>query len=154
MVLDASAYVLEYDFDAPRMSPDPRRRPSRPGVRRSSSGRAVPLIGVRPPARRATPVRLLRRDEIRRSARWGFRSGHGRTGGTTWRRQRRRRGETGLGRRLAGYAWRYRRNVLLALGSSLAGMAVMALVPLVTKVIIDDVIVDTTRLPRASGPAC
>ncbi|WP_405784235.1 ABC transporter ATP-binding protein [Streptomyces sp. NBC_00859] len=44
-----------------------------------------------------------------------------------------------------GYAWRYRRNVLLALGSSLAGMAVMALVPLVTKVIIDDVIGDGTR---------
>ncbi|WP_406142535.1 ABC transporter ATP-binding protein [Streptomyces sp. NBC_01089] len=44
-----------------------------------------------------------------------------------------------------GYAWRYRRNVLLALGSSLAGMAVMALVPLVTKVIIDDVIGNGTR---------
>ncbi|WP_328538663.1 ABC transporter ATP-binding protein [Streptomyces sp. NBC_00344] len=53
--------------------------------------------------------------------------------------------EPGWGRRLAGYAWRYRRNVLLALGSSLAGMAVMALVPLVTKVIIDDVIGDHTR---------
>ncbi|MFE7759492.1 ABC transporter ATP-binding protein [Streptomyces sp. NPDC057429] len=49
------------------------------------------------------------------------------------------------GRRLTGYAWRYRRNVLLALGSSLAGMAVMALVPLITKVIIDDVVVDHTR---------
>ncbi|MFI8104258.1 ABC transporter ATP-binding protein [Streptomyces sp. NPDC086023] len=36
-------------------------------------------------------------------------------------------------------------NVLLALGSSLGGMAVMALVPLVTKVIIDDVIGDHTR---------
>ncbi|WP_406450274.1 ABC transporter ATP-binding protein/permease [Streptomyces sp. NBC_00876] len=61
-------------------------------------------------------------------------------------------GETGSGqqpagwaRRLSGYAWRYRRNVLLALGSSLAGMAVMALVPLVTKVIIDDVVVGHTR---------
>ncbi|MFE3494153.1 ABC transporter ATP-binding protein [Streptomyces sp. NPDC059175] len=43
-------------------------------------------------------------------------------------------------RRLAGYAWRYRGNVLLALGSSLAGMAVMAVVPLITKVVIDDVI--------------
>ncbi|MET7648769.1 ABC transporter ATP-binding protein [Streptomyces sp. NPDC005426] len=51
----------------------------------------------------------------------------------------------GWARRLCGYAWRYRRNVLLALGSSLAGMAVMALVPLVTKVIIDDVVVDHTR---------
>ncbi|MEU1281801.1 ABC transporter ATP-binding protein [Streptomyces sp. NPDC005805] len=46
----------------------------------------------------------------------------------------------GWARRLSGYAWRYRRNVLLALGSSLAGMAVMALVPLITKVVIDDVI--------------
>ncbi|MFJ5291822.1 ABC transporter ATP-binding protein [Streptomyces sp. NPDC088348] len=51
----------------------------------------------------------------------------------------------GWARRLTGYAWRYRRNVLLALGSSLAGMAVMALVPLVTKVIIDDVIGNGTR---------
>ncbi|MFJ9676734.1 ABC transporter ATP-binding protein [Streptomyces sp. NPDC101194] len=52
---------------------------------------------------------------------------------------------SGWARRLIGYAWRYRRNVLLALGSSLAGMAVMALVPLITKVIIDDVVVDHTR---------
>ncbi|MFE3824021.1 ABC transporter ATP-binding protein [Streptomyces sp. NPDC059092] len=46
----------------------------------------------------------------------------------------------GWARRLSGYAWRYRRNVVLALGSSLVGMAVMALVPLITKVVIDDVI--------------
>ncbi|MFE9460854.1 ABC transporter ATP-binding protein [Streptomyces californicus] len=51
----------------------------------------------------------------------------------------------GWGRRLTGYAWRYRRNVVLALGSSLAGMAVMALVPLITKVVIDDVVTDHTR---------
>lgn len=51
----------------------------------------------------------------------------------------------GWGRRLAAYTWRYRLNVLLALGSSLAGMAVMALVPLVTRVIIDDVIGDGSR---------
>ncbi|MBP2039383.1 ABC transporter ATP-binding protein [Streptomyces avidinii] len=51
----------------------------------------------------------------------------------------------GWGRRLAAYTWRYRTNVLLALGSSLAGMAVMSVVPLVTKVIIDDVIGDGTR---------
>ncbi|MFI2367001.1 ABC transporter ATP-binding protein [Streptomyces sp. NPDC018833] len=50
------------------------------------------------------------------------------------------RKEDGWARRLAGYAWRYRRNVVLALGSSLGGMAVMALVPLITKVVIDDVI--------------
>ncbi|MEU4498725.1 ABC transporter ATP-binding protein [Streptomyces sp. NPDC023998] len=53
--------------------------------------------------------------------------------------------EQSWARRLSGYAWRYRRNVLLALGSSLAGMAVMALVPLITKVVIDDVIGDRTR---------
>ncbi|MGW0691370.1 ABC transporter ATP-binding protein [Streptomyces sp. NBC_01578] len=51
----------------------------------------------------------------------------------------------GWARRLGGYAWRYRRNVLLALGSSLAGMAVLALVPLITKVIIDDVVGNHTR---------
>ncbi|MFG2993291.1 ABC transporter ATP-binding protein [Streptomyces sp. NPDC048257] len=51
----------------------------------------------------------------------------------------------GWGKRLAAYTWRYRTNVLLALGSSLAGMAVMAVVPLVTKVIIDDVIGDQTK---------
>ncbi|MEV7424193.1 ABC transporter ATP-binding protein [Streptomyces sp. NPDC091212] len=54
-------------------------------------------------------------------------------------------GEEGWARRLTGYAWRYRRNVMLALGSSLAGMAVMALVPLITKVVIDDVIGDGSR---------
>ncbi|MFJ9340829.1 ABC transporter ATP-binding protein [Streptomyces sp. NPDC101733] len=53
--------------------------------------------------------------------------------------------KSGWGRRLAGYTWRYKANVLLALGSSLAGMAVMALVPLVTRVIIDDVIGDKTK---------
>ncbi|MGW0575502.1 ABC transporter ATP-binding protein [Streptomyces sp. NPDC002920] len=53
--------------------------------------------------------------------------------------------QRGWARRLAGYAWRYRKDVVLALGSSLLGMAVMALVPLVTKVIIDDVIGGHTR---------
>ncbi|MCM2575919.1 ABC transporter ATP-binding protein [Streptomyces meridianus] len=46
---------------------------------------------------------------------------------------------------MTAYAWRYRRNVLLALGSSLAGMGVMALVPLVVKLIIDDVVVGHRR---------
>ncbi|WP_432254106.1 ABC transporter transmembrane domain-containing protein [Streptomyces sp. HNM1019] len=61
------------------------------------------------------------------------------------------RGEKGPGagqgwvRRLFGYCWRYRGDVLLALGASLAGMAVMALVPLVPKLIIDDVIVSHDR---------
>ncbi|MGW2226092.1 ABC transporter ATP-binding protein [Streptomyces formicae] len=48
--------------------------------------------------------------------------------------------QRGWARRLVGYAWRYPKDVVLSLGSSLAGMAVMALVPLITKVIIDDVI--------------
>ncbi|MGW0606482.1 ABC transporter ATP-binding protein [Streptomyces sp. NPDC002640] len=51
----------------------------------------------------------------------------------------------GWARRLTAYAWRHPKDVILALGSSLAGMAVMALIPLITKVIIDDVIVDRTR---------
>lgn len=46
----------------------------------------------------------------------------------------------GWARRLAGYCWRYRSTVLLALGSSLVGMAVTALVPLIPRLIIDDVI--------------
>ncbi|CAM5412142.1 ABC transporter ATP-binding protein [Streptomyces fumanus] len=53
--------------------------------------------------------------------------------------------QRGWVRRLAGYAWRHPRDVVLALGSSLAGMAVLALVPLITKVIIDDVIGAKTR---------
>ncbi|WP_221352744.1 ABC transporter ATP-binding protein [Streptomyces beigongshangae] len=53
--------------------------------------------------------------------------------------------QRGWARRLAGYAWRYPKDVVLALGASLGGMAVMALVPLITKVIIDDVIGDGSR---------
>ncbi|MFI9805921.1 ABC transporter ATP-binding protein [Streptomyces sp. NPDC052301] len=53
--------------------------------------------------------------------------------------------QRGWARRLAAYAWRYPKDVVLALGSSLAGMAVMAVVPLITKVIIDDVIDTHTR---------
>ena len=49
--------------------------------------------------------------------------------------------EQGWLRRLSAYAWRYKRSVLLSLGASLAGMAVTALVPLVPKLIIDDVII-------------
>ncbi|MDX3229852.1 ABC transporter ATP-binding protein [Streptomyces sp. ME19-01-6] len=51
----------------------------------------------------------------------------------------------GWARRLIRYCWRYRRDVTLALGASLGGMAVTALVPLVTKLIIDDVIVEHHR---------
>ncbi|WP_225831974.1 ABC transporter ATP-binding protein [Streptomyces sp. NK08204] len=57
--------------------------------------------------------------------------------------------QRGWARRLAGYAWRYPKDVVLALGSSLGGMAVMAVVPLITKVIIDDVI---GHHSRAMGP--
>ncbi|WP_432171718.1 ABC transporter ATP-binding protein [Streptomyces sp. 1222.5] len=57
--------------------------------------------------------------------------------------------QRGWARRLAAYAWRYPKDVVLALGSSLAGMAVLAVVPLITKVIIDDVIGDHSR---AMGP--
>ncbi|MGW2331328.1 ABC transporter transmembrane domain-containing protein [Streptomyces sp. NPDC001700] len=53
--------------------------------------------------------------------------------------------DQGWARRLTRLSLRYRRNVLLALGSSLAGMGVMALVPLVTKLIIDEVIVQHDR---------
>ncbi|MEV3971167.1 ABC transporter ATP-binding protein [Streptomyces sp. NPDC050698] len=53
--------------------------------------------------------------------------------------------QRGWARRLWAYAWRHPKDVVLALGSSLAGMAVMALVPLITKVIIDDVIGGHTR---------
>ncbi|EST37992.1 hypothetical protein N566_09925 [Streptomycetaceae bacterium MP113-05] len=47
----------------------------------------------------------------------------------------------GWARRLSAYCWHYRRNVLLALGASLLGMGLMALVPLLIKVVIDDVVV-------------
>ncbi|MEU9210207.1 ABC transporter ATP-binding protein [Streptomyces sp. NPDC048415] len=53
--------------------------------------------------------------------------------------------QRGWARRLAGYAWRYPKDVVLALGASLGGMAVMAVVPLITKVIIDDVVGDHSR---------
>ncbi|WAX79897.1 ABC transporter ATP-binding protein [Streptomyces sp. KMM 9044] len=53
--------------------------------------------------------------------------------------------QQGWARRLGTYAWRHPGDVVLALGSSLGGMAVMALVPLFTKVIIDDVIGGHTR---------
>ncbi|WP_099899293.1 ABC transporter ATP-binding protein [Streptomyces sp. TLI_171] len=48
-------------------------------------------------------------------------------------------------RRLGGYCWRYRRNLLLSFGASLVGMAITAVVPLITKLIIDDVITAHSR---------
>ncbi|MFE5185339.1 ABC transporter ATP-binding protein [Streptomyces sp. NPDC056628] len=59
--------------------------------------------------------------------------------------------QPGWARRLWGYAWRYPKDVILALGSSLGGMAVMALVPLITKVIIDDVIGGTRSMAVWAG---
>ncbi|WP_031190954.1 MULTISPECIES: ABC transporter ATP-binding protein [Streptomyces] len=53
--------------------------------------------------------------------------------------------QAGWARRLTRLCWQYRKDVLLALGSSLAGMGVMALVPLIPKLIIDDVIVSHER---------
>ncbi|WP_055590187.1 ABC transporter ATP-binding protein [Streptacidiphilus griseoplanus] len=48
-------------------------------------------------------------------------------------------------RRLVGYCRPYRRNLLLSFGASLAGMAVTAVVPLITRLIIDDVVTRHTR---------
>ncbi|MCF6523725.1 ABC transporter ATP-binding protein [Streptomyces sp. JJ36] len=50
-------------------------------------------------------------------------------------------GPRGWARRLTAHCLHYRRNVLLALGASLGGMAIMALMPLLIKVIIDEVVV-------------
>ncbi|HEX3389946.1 MAG TPA: ABC transporter ATP-binding protein [Streptosporangiaceae bacterium] len=43
-------------------------------------------------------------------------------------------------RRLAGYCWRYPRNVLLALGGTLVVTAVAAIVPLIQRQIVDDLV--------------
>lgn len=48
-------------------------------------------------------------------------------------------------RRLLGYCWRHRRGVLVSLGGALAAMGATAAVPLVERVIIDDVIVTPRR---------
>src|ERR1700745_3771904 len=52
-----------------------------------------------------------------------------------------RASERGWLRRLAGYCWRYRRTVLIALGGALAATAATAVIPLVQRQIIDNVIV-------------
>ncbi|OIV37506.1 ABC transporter ATP-binding protein [Mangrovactinospora gilvigrisea] len=44
-------------------------------------------------------------------------------------------------KRLAGYCWRFRKFVLLSFGASLIGMTISALIPLLPRLIIDDVIV-------------
>src|SRR5436305_7695117 len=50
--------------------------------------------------------------------------------------------EAGQGwvRRLAGYCWRYRRNTVIAIAASLLAAVVTALIPLVQRRIIDNVI--------------
>jgi ATP-binding cassette, subfamily B, bacterial len=50
------------------------------------------------------------------------------------------RDDAGWVRRLAGYCWRSRRHLLLSLGASLVGMGVMGLMPLIIKIVIDDVV--------------
>ena len=55
--------------------------------------------------------------------------------------------EAGQGwvRRLAGYCWRYRRNTIIAIGASLVAALVTAVIPLVQRRIIDNVIVTHTE---------
>ena len=60
-----------------------------------------------------------------------------RTGNTAGTRD----SEQGWLKRLAGYCWRYRRTVLVALGGALAATVATAAIPLVQRQIIDDVIV-------------
>jgi len=48
-------------------------------------------------------------------------------------------------RRLAGYCWRYRRNTVIAIGASLLAALVTAVIPLVQRRIIDNVIVKHTE---------
>jgi ATP-binding cassette subfamily B protein len=51
--------------------------------------------------------------------------------------------EKGWLRRLAGYCWRYRRTVLVALGGALAATVATAAIPLVQRQIVDNVIVSS-----------
>ncbi|HEY3685368.1 MAG TPA: ABC transporter ATP-binding protein [Streptosporangiaceae bacterium] len=53
---------------------------------------------------------------------------------------------TGWLRRLLGYCWRHRRGLVIAMSGAFAAMAATAVVPLMERVIIDDVIV-TPRVP-------
>src|ERR1700687_891778 len=61
----------------------------------------------------------------------------GRTGNTAGTRA----SDYGWLRRLAGYCWRYRRTVLIAMSGALAATVATAAIPLVQRQIIDDVIV-------------
>ncbi len=49
-------------------------------------------------------------------------------------------GTRGWLRRLLGYCWRYKKQVVLAFGAALAGTAVTALTPLVQRAVVDDAI--------------
>ena len=61
--------------------------------------------------------------------------------------------DSGWLRRLLGYCWRHRRGVLVSLGGALAAMLSMAVLPLVEREIIDDVIVHPRQplVPLAIG---
>ena len=48
-------------------------------------------------------------------------------------------------RRLSGYCWHYRRNVIIALGGALLATLISVLIPLVQRAIIDDSIVTHSR---------
>ena len=63
----------------------------------------------------------------------------------TGRTGRKRAPGYGWLRRLAGYCWRYRPDVVIAVGASLVGTAATAAVPLVQRSIIDNVIVTHTQ---------
>src|SRR5215471_3969448 len=56
-----------------------------------------------------------------------------------------RASERGWLRRLAGYCWRYRRTVLLALGGSLLATMATAAIPLIQRQVIDNVIVTSKQ---------
>ncbi|MGP4047555.1 ABC transporter ATP-binding protein [Streptomyces sp. 2A115] len=118
--------------------------------RQRARRRALWLAALTTPSEAPTGAfRTLRRDEIRFIPCWCLPDDQGDQDAQAAQDERKAPGVTqpqrGWARRLAGYAWRYPKDVVLALGASLAGMAVMALVPLVTKVIIDDVIGTHTR---------
>src|SRR5215470_18235374 len=56
-----------------------------------------------------------------------------------------RASERGWLRRLAGYCWRYRRTVLIALGGSLLATMATAAIPLIQRQVIDNVIVTSKQ---------
>ncbi len=89
---------------------------------------------------------LLLADETMRHAKNLLRRGRaadGQNSGT--RGPRTRAQENRWLRRLTGYCWRYRRSFILALGSALVATVVTAIIPLIQRDIIDNVIVKHTQ---------